>query len=63
MKKISSILAVASCCMLGLFTLSGCDALGIRVTEHGIQAPTNVLLIGTIILIVLVVVVQRLTQR
>ena len=63
MKKISAILALAACGMLSLFALTGCDALGITLTERGIQANSNVLLICTIILIVVIVFVQRFTQR
>lgn len=63
MKRITSILTAISCAALSVFALTGCDALGITITERGIQANSNVLLIGLIIIIILVVAVQRFTQR
>ena len=62
-KKTLGIAAVIGCCFASLFMLTGCDALGIPITERGIQANSNVLLIGIIVIIVLVVVVQRLFER
>lgn len=62
-KKTLAIGAAIACCFTAMFALTGCDALGISVTERGIQADSNVLLIGIIVIIVLVVVVQRLLER
>lgn len=62
-KKTLGIAAVIGCCFASMFALTGCDALGITITERGIQADSNVLLIGIIVIIVLIVVVQRLLER
>jgi hypothetical protein len=62
-KKTLGIVTAITCCFASLFALTGCDALGITVTERGIQANSNVLLLCTIGLIILIVVVQRLLER
>ena len=60
MKRISAIITAITCGIFSTLALTGCDALGITITERGIQANTNTLLICTIILIIAIVVVQRL---
>ena len=62
-KKTLGIAAVIGCCFAAMFALTGCDAIGVTITERGIQANSNVLLIGIIVIIVLTVVVQRLLER
>ncbi len=62
-KKKLQIISLIACCFCALFALTGCDALGITITERGIQANSNVLLIGIIVIIILVVFVQRFLER
>lgn len=62
-KKTLKIIAIITCCFGAIFALTGCDALGVTITERGIQANSNVLLIGIIVIIILIVFVQRFLER
>ncbi len=62
-KRTLGIITAITCCFASIFALTGCDALGITITERGIQADSNTLLIGIIVIIVGIVVIQRLLER
>jgi hypothetical protein len=63
MKKPAAIVIAASCAMMSIFALTGCDALGLRITESGIEGNSNTLLLLLIAAFVIVAVLQRLLEK
>lgn len=62
-KRTMRIAAIIACCFGMALALCGCDALGVSITSQGIQANSNVLLIGIIVIVILVVFIQRFMER
>ena len=62
-KKTLGIATALICCFGAMFALTGCDALGLTITERGIQGSQGTLIGLICVIVVLVVIIQRLFER